>query len=467
MTFLKRLRVLPALLGVIATLAGRRSPQSSADLRRRLRAAEGAGRARRWRDRPDSGRLIDELVATKFSKMPVLTYQPRDGELLFAWQIQPTVAAPAPRPRDVLVLVDTTASQAGRPLQQAKQIINTLATGLTADDRVSVWMLNTPATTRALTKDFQPAKFRERARGRDVAFTEVEYGSGAADLKGGIEKALASLAPNRGRHQVVLYLGDGESAYKPVTEADRLALGNRMDLNDVYFFAVPLGLKLDAQNLHGLAALTGGSVVRVQEDLTVPTVKRAGVRRPPEDRALDVAVVKPEKWNFGDEVGESYPTKLPPLRTDRSTLVMGKIAKPLAGAVNVNVSGILNGKPIALNFNQPLPAPHIDHFFLNLMINQWRNAPHKDAPAMLPSDRALALASTQVKLYRNEFLTQAVWAVSVDRLDEAEKLYAAAIKVDPTDKEATSGAALVARMRAGKLTKADLAKRLTAKTGAQ
>ena len=85
---------------------------------------------------------------------------------------------------------------------------------------------------------------------------------------------------------------------------------------------------------------------------------------------------------------------------------------------------------------------------------------------MLASDRALALASTQVKLYRDEFLTQAVWAVSVDRFDEAEKLYAAALKVDPTDREAATGADMVARIRAGKLTKADLAKKAAERTGA-
>ena len=85
---------------------------------------------------------------------------------------------------------------------------------------------------------------------------------------------------------------------------------------------------------------------------------------------------------------------------------------------------------------------------------------------MLQADRVLALASTQVKLYRDEFLTQAVWAISVDRLDDAEKLYTAAMKVDPSDKEAVSGAAMVAKMKAGKLTKAELTKRVAAKTGA-
>ena len=75
------------------------------------------------------------------------------------------------------------------------------------------------------------------------------------------------MAPNRGRQQLVLFLGDGESTFNPLTEADRVALGTRMDRDDIFFFAVPLGIKVNSHNLHGLAALTGGAVVRVQEDL--------------------------------------------------------------------------------------------------------------------------------------------------------------------------------------------------------
>lgn len=458
MTFLKRLRLVPALLGVLATLAAVTTTLFG-DMRLGTKPVVPAEPDAR----PDGNRLVGDLAVNKFSKVPVLTYQPRDGELLFAWQVQPTVAAPAPRPQDVLVIVDTTASQAGKPLKQARQIISALATNLTPNDRMSIWTLSTPAATRALTKNFQPVDSAD-VQQATAAITEAEYGSGAADLKNGLEKAIATLAPNRARHQVVLYLGDGESAFNPVTEADRLAIGNRMDLNDIYFFAVPLGLKLDANNLHGLCVLTGGAVVRVEEDLGIPARQADFINRL--KTAMAVPVVKPEKWKFGDEVGESYPTKLPPLRTDRATLVMGKIAKPAAVNVTATVDGQLNGKPVALTFSQPLPTPQVEHYFLNLMLSQWRTAPHKDAPAMLQSDRVLALASTQVKLYREEFLTQAVWAVSMDRIDEAEKLYAAALKVDPTDKEANSGAVLVAKMKAGKVSKAELAKKVAAKTGA-
>ena len=94
---------------------------------------------------------------------------------------------------------------------------------------------------------------REEIRDAAAALTEVEYGSGATDLKNGLDKALATVAPNRGRQQLVLFLGDGESAFNPVTEDDRVALGDRMDRDDVVFFAVPLGLKVNPHNLHGLA----------------------------------------------------------------------------------------------------------------------------------------------------------------------------------------------------------------------
>ncbi|MDB5312344.1 MAG: hypothetical protein JWO38_6546, partial [Gemmataceae bacterium] len=412
--------------------------------------------------RPDGGRVIDELAVTKFSKHPAITYQVRSGETLFAWQVKPTLDPAPARPRDVLVLVDTSASQAGKPLLQARQILSGLAATLTPDDRVSVWTVSTPAATRALTKDFQPAA-ADDVRAAAAALTEVEYGSGATDLKGGLGKALATLAPNRGRHQLVLFLGDGESAFDPVTEADRIAIGSQMDLNDVFFFAVPLGLKVNPANLHGFAAITGGAVVRVQEDLADPTRRDEFLARL--TAAIDAPVLKADTCKFGDEVGEIYPTRIPPLRGDKPTLVLGKLAKP-AARVTATVAGKAANRPVSLALAQDLPAAQPENFFLNMMLDQWRDAPHKDAPAMLQADRALALASTQVKLYKDEFLTQATWAVTMDRLDEAAKLYAAARRIDPTDEEAGAGVSLVEKMKTGRITKADLEKRISAKADA-
>ncbi len=450
MTFLKRLRLLPAILGVAATLVA-----VNASL---FGDVPGANPVKPAGSGAEPGRIAEDLALTKFSKLPALTYQPRDSEMLFAWQVKPTVEAPAPRPRDIVVIVDTSASQAGQPMKQASQIITGLAASLNANDRLNVWVASTPAATRSLTKGFF-APGSDEIRDAAVTITDVEYGSGATDLKNALNKASATLPPVRGaRQQLVLFLGDGESSFNPVTEDDRVAIGSRMEADDVFFFAVPLGLKVNPQNLHGFASITGGSVVRLQEDLAASAGRKEFI-----DRllaALDTPVVKVEKADFGAEVGEVYPSKLPPLRADRTTLVMGKLAKPTAGAVSLAVKGKVANRAVALNFNEKLPAPQLEHYFLNMMLSQWRDAPHKDAPAMLQSDRALALASTQVKLYKDEFLVQAVWAVTQSQWDDASKLYRAAQKIDPKDEEAAAGLALIDKATAGKLTKAEVQQKI-------
>ncbi|HEY2910666.1 MAG TPA: hypothetical protein VGI99_10495, partial [Gemmataceae bacterium] len=162
------------------------------------------------------------------------------------------------------------------------------------------------------------------------------------------------------------------------------------------------------------------------------------------------------------EVAEFFPTKLPPLRTDKATLVMGKLAKPSAKITATASGKPSGGKATTIAFAQDLPASQADHFFLNMMLEQWRDAPNKDAPALLQADRALALASTQVKLYRDEFITQANWAVTMDRLDEATKLFTVAKKIDPSDAEANAGLVLVDKMKTGRLTKAELEKKIAA-----
>jgi len=412
--------------------------------------------------RPDTTGFTENLAQTRFSQLATVTYKLRNGETLFAWQIKPTLEAPPARPRDVLVLVDTSASQAGLPLRQARQIVQGFAEACGPDDRMHLWAVNTPKTTHGLTKDFV-APNSDELRSAAAGLTEIEYGSGAVDLKAALEKSLGSLPRNRGRQAVVLFLGDGESAFAPVSEADRVLLGQRMDQDDVFFFAVPLGLKVDPANLHGLAAHTGGAVVRLQEDLSDTTKRGRFIARV--KAALDVPVFKPEKFAFGPEVAEAFPTKLPPLRADKPTLVLGKLVGP-AERVTAKISGRVGNRQVDQTYGEALTASRADNYFLNVMIDQWRSTPHKDAPAMLQADRALALASTQVELYRDEFLTQAVWAIKENKLDVAVQMYEAVHRIDPANGEASTGLKLAESMKTGKVTRADLARRIAEKASA-
>lgn len=405
-----------------------------------------------------------ELARTKFTDQPALAYRTPAGQTVFAWQVKPTLASVAPRDKDIVVLVDTSASQAGKPLAAARHIIAGLSKVAGPNDRIDVWTVNldNDKATRSLTRGFKSPS-DEAIRAAAGRLTEIEFASGATDLKAGIEKATAGFERKPGRQQIVLLLGDGESSAsaKPLTEAARVELAAKLERNDVQFFAIPLGIKLNAHNLHGLATMTGGAVVRHVDDLGTQKGQADFAHKLVE--TFNVPVLRTDSFAFGPNVTEAFPAKLPPMRADRATLVIGTV-KDKAADVSVKIEGRVNGVKTPVELTQALPAPADDHYFLHAMAEQWRTSETKDAPAVLPADRALAMAAEQFRLFRDEFLTQAVWAVSTDRIDHAEKLYQAASKIDPTDAEAASGLKVVAKMRAGQLTREQIKKGLTTPT---
>ena len=207
---------------------------------------------------------------------------------------------------------------------------------------------------------------------------------------------------------------------------------------------------MNAYNLHGLATLTGGAVVRVTENLdTVQGRADAGARL---TAAVDAPILRPEAVTYGGEVAEAFPSRLPPLRSDRATLVLGTLTTD-APAVTATVVGRVGERKVTVDLAERLPASEADNFFLYAMHDQWKTAADTDAPALLTADRSLAMASEQYRLFRDEFVAQGVWAIKADKLDHAEKLFQAAAKVDPESSVATACVKVVHRMRTGDLSR--------------
>ena len=73
------------------------------------------------------------------------------------------------------------------------------------------------------------------------------------------------------------------------------------------------------------------------------------------------------------------------------------------------------------------------------MLDQWRDAPHKDAPAMLQSDRALALRQHPGQALPRRVPHPGGLGRHARPLGDAGKLYEAAQQIDPNDREAAAG----------------------------
>lgn len=93
---------------------------------------------------PDEAeKILGSFAVNKFTKDGVLTYTTKEGATLFALQVQPKLDPISVKPRDYLVLIDTTASQAGPPYQIEMHLLYQLARSLEAKDRVAIWNVNT------------------------------------------------------------------------------------------------------------------------------------------------------------------------------------------------------------------------------------------------------------------------------------------------------------------------------------
>lgn len=381
----------------------------------------------------------EDLTECKFADRAVLTYRTQSGDTLFALQVQPKLDAGPARPRDLLILVDTSASQAGRPLTGALALAKALVAAAAPGDRVALMTANTPSATRDLTKGFQAPN--APAVGAALAELQKEIPLGDTDLRESFKKAASLFGGQSDRQQAVVFVGDGMSLHNPLSAAERAQLCDDLVRREIAVFPVPAGPRLDPTNLHALATFTGGSVVRVMpKDAVTDTVKRL-------QAAFAVPVVYPTKFDLAGPVVEAFPTKLPPLRADSPTLVVGTLKQ--VDRLGYSLEGMVAGKNVRVEKSEQYAEPEPVHFFLVNMVNQWRQG--KEHPALTRADRALSFAHEQGHFARADLLAKAEWALAEFQIDAAQNLFDQAKKLDPHDAEADAGLKVVRQLRDGNL----------------
>src|SRR5690606_2195890 len=84
--------------------------------------------------------LVSSLAVAAQSAAPLsanlMTYDAANGQRYFALSLQPNPALPQAAARDVVILMDTSASQIGAYRSDSLEAVTTLVAGLSANDRV-------------------------------------------------------------------------------------------------------------------------------------------------------------------------------------------------------------------------------------------------------------------------------------------------------------------------------------------
>ncbi len=244
------------------------------------------------------------------------TYATADGTAYFALNLVPNVPVADAGPRDVVILFDTSASQTGLIRQKAIESLEALVADLRSDDRVLLLAVDLEAVP--MSRGWMAAGGPE-IKGAFAALA-ARVPLGATDMQAALGAALASFDAGSKAPRVVAYIGDGLSSANFMALDDYRKLVDALVARRVSVSSYAIGPRLDSQLLASLANQTGGMLVI--DDDSIDPKQAAGFLA----KSVRAGVLWPTKVTWPDAVAEVFPERMPPLRTDRDTVVLGKMS---------------------------------------------------------------------------------------------------------------------------------------------
>lgn len=281
--------------------------------------------------------LAQEEAAGKTQHARLTVYEKPTGEQFFALSLTPPpeafrAAAQAKGGMDLVVLFDTSASQTGAYRTDSLTALRTLLATLSPQDRVKLMAVDLNAID--LSQGFVPPTGAQM----NAALAQLEQRTplGSTDMPAALRAAEQSFGSVNGRPRAVLYLGDGMSKANFLATAEFGALVEKLVSKQVPVHSYAIGPQRDVHLLAALANHTGGMVF---VDMQEPNAgQKAGVALA---RFASQPVLWPTETSLPASVKEHYPQRLPPLRADRDTILIGvwEGDQPQTIAVQGNVQG--------------------------------------------------------------------------------------------------------------------------------
>ncbi len=284
---------------------------------------------------------------------------------------------------DVVVLVDTSASQQGAYREAELAAMEAMLAGVRPSDRVQILAVDLNA--RPLAKGFAAAGSDEIAQA--VAAVRKQTPLGSTDVAAAVTAAAAQFEQAGSKNRAVIYIGDGVSKANLLDSPTLSHVIDQLRSGRMPMSSYAIGPEVDGNLLAVLANHSGGNLY-VAEPL-VWQDEKAGVSdaRAREENARAAAaagknlamwsrgtVMWPEKAQLPDQMGQVYPSTFPPLRSDRDTVVVGRTSAKLADGLAIHLSGSAAGQPVEQSWTvSAQPSTDDDAYLASLVDAASRN----------------------------------------------------------------------------------------------
>ncbi len=350
----------------------------------------------------------------------VNTFKAADGQQYAAIMVRPDLA-PSNLPRDLVIIVDTSASQRGEFRTKSFELARLLLEGLSKSDRAQLFAVD--VAPQALTAGLAAAGSSEFESALEKLDQRAPLGT--CDLQAGLKEAGATLDAGVGRSKSIILIGDGTNTAGVFGPEQMAALCGFLRRERITIHSVAVGSEPNTTLLDRLAGETGGRSFAEGGIEAVVAKVNASTRVP---------VIYPEKLALSDSSLTVLPESAPPMRADQSSLflVRGELGTPLT----ISLKGLADGKNVSREWTVKPPASSPDHDYLPVLWSQW----HRNKAAAAPGDArdTLALAGADHDQSVTTSLVLGELAARRNMVAEAESFLEEALKKDPGNLEAKS-----------------------------
>ena len=374
------------------------------------------------------------------------TFSKAGDKNYFALSIAPNIELPTPARQDVVVLFDTSASQTGAYRGKAIDTLTQFLGDLNAGAQVKLFAVDLHA--KPLTKKFVAANSTEITQAIEALKRRAPLG--ATDMVAALKAAVESFSSTPSAERSLIYIGDGQSGAHFIDNETLKHTLEQLVEKRISLTSYSIGPRADNGLLAALANQTGGLLAIDGNGATVKQVAAflAG--------AVQGTVVWPTKATLPKQFADVYPTQVPPLRTDRETILIGTLGKDVKlKSVELAIVGEACGKAVEMSWTIAAGASNEDFSFLPELVASAKG--NGGVGLATVGMAGLMEARRVINVAVEEIANLGKQAVATGNTEAAERLANEALRRDPNDPTARTVKKAVEKQRAEQAAKRPVA----------
>ena len=350
------------------------------------------------------------------------------GTSYFAVSVQPDASSSVPLAsrHEVVVIVDTSASQTGPIRVEGLQVVDELLSALPTNAAISLVACDVKAAP--LTKGLVAVGSPELQSA--VERLERRVPLGLTNLSVALRTALSQFSDKSDAQRTIVYVGDGVNRKEYLNVEAQKALISELVAKQVTVTSFVIGPIVDVPTLAAISNQTGGILLSRSE--VKASMQEVGTMLA---ESVHVPVLWPTKVEKPAAVVNHLPAQFPPLRMDRDTVIVGR-TEGKAEAGKLVVDAVVAGKAVTLRWSLTPEESHPDMAFLPNICD----AAGKDEGRTLPALGSEGLRAMSYVMFDSSvsMVKAGEFALKSGQVDSAIRIAQEALKLDPNNAEALS-----------------------------